>query len=118
MLALLSEPTIEAAAKTAKVGERTLYTWLKDPAFCAAYREARAEAVSRSVARLQQASGEAVTTLQDVMKDAEAPAPSRVAAAKTVLEIAIRGTEIAELQRRLSELENSQAEDEDNASHN
>src|SRR4051812_48329646 len=86
LLALLSQPTICAAAKAARVSERTLFAWLKLPLFATAYREARAEAVSQAVGRLQQASSEAVDTLKSVMQDAEAPAPAKVAAAKIVLE--------------------------------
>jgi hypothetical protein len=108
ILALLSQPTIQAAAKAAKISERTLYLWLKEPAFSAAYREARATAVSQAISRLQQVSGEAVTTLQDVMKDPQAPAPARVTAATKILELALRGIELAELQRRIQELERTQ----------
>src|SRR5262245_39382488 len=108
IFALLVEPTIQAAAQTAGVGKRTVYTWLKDPTFIAAYRQARAEAVSQAVARLQQASGEAVDTLKAVMADTKAPAPAKVTAAKTILEMALKGTELAELQRRLQELEHAQ----------
>jgi hypothetical protein len=108
LLALLSEPTIQAAAQAAKISERALYVWLKEPTFAAAYRAARAQSVSQAVARLQQASSEAVGTLKAVMVDPEAPAPARVTAAKTVLEMALKGTEFAELQRRIAELEHAQ----------
>ena len=94
----------------ARVGERTLHTWLKDRAFASAYREARATAVSQAIARLQQASSEAVDCLKDVMEDPEAAAPAKVTAARTVLEMAVKGTEIAELQRRLNALEEAESE--------
>ena len=41
LIALLTEPTISAAAKKVGIGERTLHTWLRDATFTAAYREAR-----------------------------------------------------------------------------
>jgi hypothetical protein len=106
--ALLLHPTIGDAAKAAGVDESTLWRWLKLPGFRAAYQAARAEAVSQAIARLQHASGVAVTTLVRVMADQKAPASAKVAAAKTVLETAVRGTELSELQRRVTELERDQ----------
>ncbi len=41
LIALLTEPTITAAAKKAGIGERTLYRWLDDPLFAGALRQAR-----------------------------------------------------------------------------
>lgn len=42
VLALLTEPSIEAAAKKARVGSRTIHYWLKnDPAFVDELRAAR-----------------------------------------------------------------------------
>ena len=71
--ALLSQRTIEDAARVANIGTNTLLRWLKDPAFEAAYREARRAAFSQSIARLQQASGAAVSTLLKVMVDPNTP---------------------------------------------
>jgi hypothetical protein len=39
--ALLSQPSIEQAARVAGIGPKTLLRWLKLPEFQAAYREAR-----------------------------------------------------------------------------
>jgi len=103
--ALLTEPTIEAAALKAQIGARTLYRWLHAPLFAAAYREARRQAVGQATARLQQASADAVTTLQSVMTDPTAPAPARVNAAKAVLEIAVKAIEVEDLEARVEELE-------------
>jgi hypothetical protein len=108
ILALLTAANIREAARAVEVGERTLHTWLKEPMFAAAYRTARAEAVSQAVARLQQGSAEAVDTLTTIMKDPEAPPPARVQAAVKVLEMSIKATELAELQRRIAELEHAQ----------
>ncbi len=107
--ALLTEPTIEEAARAAGIGERTLYRWLNDPPFVAAYREARRQAVQRATGRLQQAANDAVTTLQNVMMDAEAPAPARVNAAKSVLDLAVKAVEIEDLTARIEALEHAAA---------
>ena len=41
IIALLKEPTITRAAKSAGIGETTLYRWLKEDEFEQAFREAR-----------------------------------------------------------------------------
>src|SRR5437763_1547025 len=64
LAALLAEPTHAAAAARAQVSEATLYRWLKQPAFQAAYRELRRRAVDGAVSHLQQATAEAVETLR------------------------------------------------------
>jgi hypothetical protein len=61
--ALLTEPTVEAAARRAGVGVNTLHRWLRDPDFTAAYRTARRGAVEAAVARIQGSAGAAVDTL-------------------------------------------------------
>ena len=109
LLALLTEATVEAAATKAGVNARTLFRWLNDPPFVAAYREARRQAVQRAIGRLQQAASDAVTTLRDVMTDAKAPAPARVNAAKSVLDLAIKAVEIEDLTARIEALEHASA---------
>ena len=83
--ALLSQRNLEEAARTAGIGARTLLRWLKDPEFDKAYREARRAAFRQSIARLQQASGAAVSTLLKIMVDTTAPHSTRVRAADSVL---------------------------------
>ena len=61
--ALLTQRSIEEAAKVAGIGTQTMYRWLKIPEFQAAYLEARRAAFSQTNARLQQASSAAVSTL-------------------------------------------------------
>ena len=83
--ALLSQRNIEEAARTIGIGVRTLLRWLQIPEFATAYRQARRDAFAQAVARLQQASSAAVTTLLKIMVDQAAPAASRVRAADSVL---------------------------------
>jgi hypothetical protein len=52
--ALLTQRNVEEAARTAGIGARTLLRWLKLPEFQDAYRQARREAFSQSISRLQQ----------------------------------------------------------------
>ena len=107
IVALLAQRNVEEAANAVKVPPRTLYRWLKEPKFQAAYRQARRQAFGQAVARLQQISGAAVATLGKIMVDPQAPAASRVRAAHTVLEHAAKAIEIEDLNARVAALEAS-----------
>jgi len=103
--ALLTEPTIRDAAKTAGVGEKTLWRWLQDEDFCQSYREAKRQVVQQAVSRLQRITGEAVDVLRDVMADDTKPPSSRVAAARIVLDTALKFVELEDLEARVEALE-------------
>jgi len=85
--ALLSEPTINKAAQTAKVSKATIYRWLADAQFSRALKEARGRALESTLTGLQGASVKAVETLHDVMTDEKVFAAVRVTAARTILEM-------------------------------
>ena len=103
--ALLTCSAITDAAKQCGIGEVTLHRWLKDATFQATYRDARRVVVQHAIAQVQRATGEAVETLRSVMQDAEAPASARVSAAKAILETALKGIEIDDLEVRIVALE-------------
>lgn len=105
IIALLSNANIRTAAKAVGVDEATLWRWLQDQEFHAAYMTARRESVSLSIARLQQSTMEAVNTLKEIAKDKDAPASSRVMAAKAIIEYSIKAVEIEDLATRLKEVE-------------
>jgi hypothetical protein len=103
--ALLVHPTMLKAAAAAGVGEVTLWRWLQIPGFKEQYRLARREAVSQAVGHLQGACSVAVLALTDVAQDVSCPASARVSAARTVLELALKGVELEDLAARVEELE-------------
>jgi hypothetical protein len=103
--ALLTAPNLADAAHHAGIVERTLLRWLKETAFQAAYREARRAVVQHAIAQVQQATGEAVATLRTVMQDSASPASARVSAAKAILETAVKGIDIDDLEVRIAALE-------------
>ena len=105
ILALLEHPTHEKAAAALGISPVTLWRRMKEPGFVEAHRKARRDAFSQSVMRLQHASTAAVGTLLRVMTDREAPAASRVRAADVVLQTALRGMEMEDIEARVSELE-------------
>ena len=103
--ALLTQRNIEEAARTAGIGTQTLLRWLKVPEFEIAYREARRAAFGQSIARLQQASSAAVSTLLKVMIDPNSPASTRVRAADSILDHAAKAIEIEDIEVRVAQLE-------------
>lgn len=105
LAALVSEPSIRKASETSGVPERTMYTWLKEPRFDAEFRAMRRDAVKQATARLQQASGYAVSVLCQLMTKETVHASIRLAAASKVLELAIKSVEIDDLAARLEALE-------------
>jgi hypothetical protein len=105
IIALLSQRNVEEAAKSIGLAPKTLLRWLQIPEFDEAYRKARRAAFSQSTARLQQATGAAVSTLLKIMVDPNAPASTRVRAADSVLDHASKAIEIEDVEVRVAELE-------------
>jgi hypothetical protein len=105
IVALLDHPTQEKAAAALGISTVTLWRSMQKPEFAEAYRKARREAFSQSIARLQQASNAAVGTLLRVMTDREAPAASRVRAADVVLQTTLRGMQMEEIEARVAEFD-------------
>ena len=103
--ALLTHPTMSKAAAAAGVGEVTLWRWMQIPEFKEQYRLARREAVSQAVGHLQGACSVAVLALTDISQDVNCPASARVSAAKSILELALKGVELEDLAVRVEELE-------------
>src|SRR3984957_9820927 len=114
--ALLTQRNVEEAARTAGIGVRTLLRWLKLPEFQEAYRKARRDAFGQAIARLQQGTSAAATTLLKVMIDPSAPASVRVRAADSVLNHAAKAIEIEDIEARVTALEAAAAESRDSAS--
>ncbi len=105
IIALLNEQTVGRAAAAAKVGQRTLYRWLRDPTFSRAYRQARRDAFGQAIALTQRYAPLAVNTLAQVMMDDQAPSSSKVTAATTILRFGREGIELDDLGARVEALE-------------
>jgi transposase-like protein len=103
--ALLTQRNLEEAARAIGVAPNTLLKWQKLPEFQAAYREARRAAFGQSVARLQQGTSAAATTLLKTMIDPNTPASVRVRAAEAIFNHAAKAIEIEDIEVRVSELE-------------
>jgi len=105
ILALLQQPNLEKAAATIGISTVTAWRISKTREFKAEYRNARWEAFSQSLARLQQASGAAVSALLKVMVDKTTPAASRVRAADRVLDHATKSITLEDIESRIADLE-------------
>ena len=103
--ALLTQRNIDDAARQAGVGVRTLIRWQKLPEFQEAYREARRLAYGQSIARLQQASSAAASTLLKVMVDPATPPAVKVRAADSVFAHAAKAIELEDIEARVAALE-------------
>jgi hypothetical protein len=103
--AVLSQRNLDEAARVAGVGVATLMRWQKLPEFQDALRRARREALSQTIGRLQQGSSAAATTLLKVMLDQNTPASTKVRAADSVMNHALRAMELEEVLERLTKLE-------------
>ena len=103
--ALLTKRNIEEAARSIGVAYNTLLNWMKLPEFQAAYREARRAAFGQSIARLQQGTSAAATTLLKTMIDSNTPASVKVRAAEAIFNNAAKAIEIEDIEARVAELE-------------
>lgn len=105
LTALLSKDTVPAAAKACRLSQATLFRFLADPVFKAQYRRARSEIVEHAVVQLQRDCATATKTLRAVCESTDAPASARVAAARAILDGAVKAVELQDLTARMEELE-------------
>ena len=103
--ALLTCATLTEAAASCGIGESTLRRWLCDEGFAQRYRRERTRMLDSTVNLLRQKSIAAVETLAGIADDKGSPAGARVSAARSLVELAIKGAEVQDLEERLTELE-------------
>ena len=103
--ALLTHRNVDEAAQAAGVGATTLWRWLKLPEFQAEYRKARRDAFSQAVARLQQGTSAAATTLLKTIIEPGTPPSVRVRAAEAIFNHAAKAIEIEDVEARVAALE-------------
>lgn len=103
--ALLTSSTVKEASKVCGVSESTLARWMSDVEFSAKYRKARSRMLEGAINLLRKMAKDAVETLHDVALDKNAHDSSRVAAARAILDIALRAEEIEDIEYRLTVLE-------------
>ncbi len=105
LLALLDNSTIEAAYKAAGISKATMWRFMQDANFQARYRASRRQLVETAIGQLQKHATTAARVLVNIAEDQRAPASSRVAAAKTILDQSVNAIELMDLQERIERLE-------------
>src|SRR5262249_23582730 len=107
--ALAKGATVAQAAAQAGVSERTVYRRLGEQAFRDQIEALQDEMLQRAVAMLTAAAQEGIRSLVDLQNESTPPAVRRCAA-RDILEMGMRLREAAELEKRLSALENRSAD--------
>ncbi len=105
VIALLASPSLEAAAKAAKVSVSSLRRWRLEAAFIDAYRHARFALLEASTAKLRNAASTAVDVLIETMENPHVTRSVRIRAAQLVLESAYKSAEMEDLAERLDQQE-------------
>lgn len=105
--ALLEAPDKRTAARLANIGERTLRTYLNDPAFTAELQRFQAEQIADAAQRGRQSMTGAMDALRSVMDDESQNGQTRVQAARSILEYSLKLDERENILKRLDELERS-----------
>lgn len=103
--AMLTCPTLREAAEASGTPESTLFRWLNEPDFKAAYDQARGRLLESTLTALQGAATEAVNVLRTIMNNGAAPAGVRVRAAVGIIELSLRARTELETEARLQALE-------------
>ena len=103
--ALLAARNVQAAAKQAAVGERTLHRWLTEPAFTAALRQAEGQALDAAARRLVGLADGAISVVVSVIMAKETGPAVKLRAAGMVLDSLLKLRELATLEARVVALE-------------
>jgi hypothetical protein len=105
ILALLQQPTLAKAAASMGISTTTAWRISKTPAFQEEYREARRDRYSQAIARLQQASSIAASTILKLLVDPRTTDSNRLRAAQSILEQSAKGIVNEELAARILHME-------------
>ena len=114
LAALLQCKSREEAAKMAGISSRTLRNYFQNQEFAEAYRLAISELLENAVMEARQGISPALSTLREIVEDAEESAPARIAASRAALEYALKLGDAVEIEQRITQLEKMLAEVERN----
>lgn len=100
---ILESSSIEEAARKAKISRGTVYNWLKDNNFKKILERERDALFFESLSLLKQANIKAARTLIDLLESTDET--TRRLAAKEILSVSLRITEIRDFEERISRIE-------------
>jgi hypothetical protein len=105
--ALLTENTLEKAARKSGISKRTLIRWMKEPDFRGQYAEAKADALKMASAILTRNASKAALVLAEIFssKKGKLYQASRVTAAIGNIRLAHEAFELESLEERVRKLE-------------
>lgn len=103
IVALLTSPSVGAAAKAAKVSRATIYRWLEDQDFRARLKERRSAVLESAIESIKACTSKAVETLADLM-DSQDERIRRLAS-KDMVDYGLRVKEVQSLEDRLAIME-------------
>ncbi len=106
--ALLSTPTLGAAAQQCGLSVRQLYARRQSQDFICKLREAQGDALEGAVRFIQHSTATAASTLVEICQNGQEQ--NRLTAARTLLDQAAKLTEVVDFSRRLEALERMEAE--------
>ena len=103
--ALLECLTLTEAAARCKLSERTLRRWLADETFSDRYHAECVRLLDSAIDALRKKSLAAVETMSGMSSGTIPASAPQLSAARAIVELAIRGTELQEVEDRLAILE-------------
>jgi hypothetical protein len=107
--ALITQPTVELAARQAGGSYSTLNRWIRDEQFAAEVKAARNELLQSAIDRLKSTALQAVGTLIEIANNPASSETARVTAAKALIDYALRVGAIEDLAERIEALERETA---------
>lgn len=108
--ALLVSRTRAEAAATAGIGESTLREYMKNPEFMERYKQAFGDMVRDATRQAQLSLALAISTLTEIMGNADEQATARIQAARATLEYALKLTEQTDILTRIENLERARGD--------
>lgn len=105
LVALLTCPSVAAAAEAVGLSERTLYNYLANDVFKTELRKRQDQAIAATTAALVGLSGEAVKVLRDILADPDATNAVKCRVALGWLREKREAVELQDLAARVSALE-------------
>ena len=103
---LISNPTIESAAKQSGVSPKQIFDWLNQPAFRHALENRKNDAVNQAVDRLKATASKACDTLIGLLDHAESES-IRHRVAVDMLNMTLKFMEFKDVEQRIRKLEDT-----------
>lgn len=117
IIALLTIPTVEEAARSIGVSKATLYLWMNNPKFNAQLQEIRKHGMLQAILSIYGSMGKTMQVLMDIRDDPKQPGAVRVSASKELIALwtkfydaerseELAGEKIKALEKLLAEITN------------